>query len=182
MCFVRWCTNLFIYLFTFCCYWCFFFTFFFFFPPEFAFPWCMMDGQHSSCCSNWHIWSLRLTFSFFPRQPSLAQNEFCFLLNGSCESSLSLFFFFFFDLLCRRVVSEQFRNDYWSSWKMHDWHFLVSLSHEIFPDTFYFYFFLIAHALSVAWLTKICFLTLVKIDRCCFYFLFFGFYLQCLSV
>lgn len=64
---------------------------FFFLPaPEFAFPWCMMDGQRSGCCSNWHIWSLWLIF-YWPSQPSFAE-EFCCLLNGSCESYLSPFF------------------------------------------------------------------------------------------
>lgn len=58
------------------------------------------------------------------------RNDFCFLLNGSCKSSLSQFF----DLLRCCSVSEQFRNDYWSSWKMHD--APRFMSHERFPDSF----------------------------------------------
>lgn len=147
-----------------------FFFLLFFFLPEFAFPWCMMDGQRSSCCSNWHIWSLQLTFSFFPHQPSLAENEFCFLLNGSCESSLSLFF------LIRRVAALSV-NSLGTIIDLHEKcmtdNFLVSLSHEIFPDTFFFFFFswLRTHFLLHDWPRSV--LRLVKIDCCCLFFFSF---------
>lgn len=125
-----------------------------FFSPEFAFPWCMMDGQRSGCCSNWHIWSLWLVFSS-PNQTSLAE-EFLFLVKRFMQVILVTLFV----LICH-VDCEQFRNVYWSSWKMHDWHFLVSLSHEIFPNFFFFFFWLRSHFLLHDWPRSV--LTLVEI-------------------
>lgn len=118
MCFVRWCTNLFIYLFTFCCYWCVVFFLLFVF-----FSWICIPLMHDGRPTQQLL--LKLTYLefaadlfFFP-PPALSRPEG--VLRSFKWFTRVLLVTFLFDPPRRRVVSEQFRNDYWSSWKMHDW-------------------------------------------------------------
>lgn len=110
----------------------------FFFLPAFAFPWCMTDGERGGCCWRWHIWSLWLIF--FERDKDRHRSAFLSVHHSekwlllSFKRFLQVILVTVFDLLRCCSVSEQFRNDYWSSWKMHDTP--CFMSHKRFPDSF----------------------------------------------